>query len=219
MELLHHLKVKVHPRVAQRGLARAHPTTRAPSPQSSPVRTATRASRASSSSAEDGRLAGSFSRHIIRMASSSPGMGSSETSDGGTGGVCSVVQQHLRRRVRLKEQLSGERPVGGARRANRDRPGHRCGSPEISSGAMNAGVPCRIPCTRQHRRVLARLILDDPEVQHLQVVVLGSEPRDEQVRRLDVAMHEPVLVRLGERPARLAQEHRSPVRRVAVRSA
>ena len=73
---------------------------------------------------------------------------------------------------------------------------------------MNAGVPCRMPWRVSDRRFLPWLILDDPEVQHLQVVVLGSEPRDEQVRRFDVTVHEPVLVRFSERSARLAQEHR-----------
>ena len=39
------------------------------------------------------------------------------------------------------------------------------------------------------------------------MVVFGAQPRHEQVCRLDVAMHEPTLMRLSERPARLAQEH------------
>ena len=64
---------------------------------------------------------------------------------------------------------------------------------------------------REDRRVLPGLILDDAEVQHLQIVVLGSEPRDEQIRRLDVTVHQPVLVRFSERPARLAQEHDDPL--------
>ena len=72
---------------------------------------------------------------------------------------------------------------------------------------MNAGVPCRMPCAESIVASCPGLILDDAEIQHLQVVVLEPEARDEEVGGLDVAVHEPVLVRFGERPARLAQQH------------
>ena len=78
-------------------------------------------------------------------------------------------------------------------------------------GRHERGSALQNPLTREDRRVLPWLILDDPEVQHLQIVVLGSEPRDEQVGGLDITVHEPVLMRFGERPARLAQEHRDPL--------
>src|SRR5437870_12243961 len=48
----------------------------------------TRASWASSSRADETRLAGSFSRHAIRIDSSCLGIGSSDTCEGGTGLVC-----------------------------------------------------------------------------------------------------------------------------------
>ena len=78
---------------------------------------------------------------------------------------------------------------------------------EDQLGRHERGRALRDPLTRQHRRFLPRLVLDNPEIQHLHVVVLGTEPGHEEVRGLDVPMHQPVVVRLGERSARLAQEH------------
>src|SRR5438093_12474385 len=56
------------------------------------------------------------------------------------------------------------------------------------------------------------LIFHDPEVEHLQEIVLGSQPGDEEVGRLDVTMHESVLMRLGERSTRLPQKHDHAIR-------
>ena len=83
---------------------------------------------------------------------------------------------------------------------------------------MNAGVPWSRPgdvsSVAPVRPYLVGLILHDPEVEHFQVVVLGAQPADEEIRGLDVAVHEAVLVRLGKRPARLAEEHDHPLRRL-----
>ena len=74
------------------------------------------------------------------------------------------------------------------------------------------GVPCRNPCADSNvDSCPAGPIFDDAEIQHLQIVVLVSETGDEEVGRLDVAMHKAVFVRLGERTARLAQEHDDPL--------
>ena len=150
----------------------------------------------------------------MRSFSNAGGIGSSETCDGGSGTVLQVMHEHLRRRARLKEELAGQRPVGDARQRIEVRPavddalsGHQLGRHEGGRALQEA-------LGREHRGFLLRPILDDPEIQHLQVVAFEPEPRDEEVRGLDVAVHEPVLVRFGERPAGLAEEHDHPLRRL-----
>ena len=80
---------------------------------------------------------------------------------------------------------------------------------------MNAGVPWTA-----FSRVSAGLGLGgvadgshDPEVQHLHEVVLLAVPAQEDVRRLDVAMHQAVRLGFGERVADLSQHVDGPLRR------
>ena len=85
----------------------------------------TRASSDSSSSAEDGRFAGSFSRHFIRIASSCFGIGSSDLCDGGSGRVWAWCRSICAGVFAWNSSLPGERPVRRYTPANRDRPGRR----------------------------------------------------------------------------------------------
>ncbi len=63
------------------------------------------------------------------------------------------------------------------------------------------------------RAFRARIEFDQAEVEHLGKIERRSRPADHHVRRLDVAMHQPVAVRVLERGADLAQEVDHPLRR------
>ena len=77
----------------------------------------------------------------MRIVSNSFGMGSSEICEGGTGGVCDMMQEHLQRGARLEDELSRHGPVRGARKrieiraavnltfARHDLRRHECGCP------------------------------------------------------------------------------------------
>ena len=54
---------------------------------------------------------------------------------------------------------------------------------------------------------------DQPEVEHLDEIVGGPGPADDQVRRLDVAVHQAVAVGVLQRRAGLAQQVHDPLRR------
>src|SRR5678815_5701009 len=66
---------------------------------------------------------------------------------------------------------------------------------------------------RQHRACLAGSgVLDEPEIEHFHEVIVRSEPADEDVRRLDVAVDQATAVRLAERVIDLPQQVDSPRR-------
>ena len=56
------------------------------------------------------------------------------------------------------------------------------------------------------RRILIVRRLYEPEVEHFHVVHRHAHPARDQVRRLDVAVHEPAIVRFSERQANLLEE-------------
>ena len=92
----------------------------------------------------------------MRIVSSSAGMGSSETSDGGTGVRLRVMQQHLRRRARLENELPGQRPVGGARQRIEIGPAVDRGLAEHQFGRHERRRALQDALRREHRRFRAR---------------------------------------------------------------
>ena len=77
------------------------------------------------------------------------------------------------------------------------------------SGAMNAGVPGRQLGRGGHDGVSidsACVELHQPEVEHLDEVVVEAHPADVDVGGLDVAVDQSPRVRVGERVADLPQQ-------------
>ena len=111
------------------------------------------------------------------------------------------MHEHLRRGGGIEEELPGECPV------RRAREGIEIGTPvDAALGEhLFRRHECRRarqqPLPRQQRRLVpgSRLVLDDAEIQHFQVVVLESEPGHEQVGRFDIPMHQAVFVHMRER--------------------
>ena len=62
---------------------------------------------------------------------------------------------------------------------------------------MKSGVPAISPSPVSIVPGAAVDVLDQPEVEHLDEVVVGTEAAHEDVRRLDVAVEEPARVRLA----------------------
>ena len=78
-------------------------------------------------------------------------------------------------------------------RTSRDRSDRRCrGSPDACSGDMYAGVPTVLPRCRE---ALLGIVGRRAEVEHLEERGPARDAREEQVVGLDVAMHDPVVVR------------------------
>ena len=126
-----------------------------------------------------------------------------------------MMREHFERRSPLKDPLAGHEPVGDASErvdvgARVDRPvAARLFRRQVARRAANRAFDGEI----QLGRVTRSDRLDQAEVEHLDEVHFPSVTADVDVRRLDVAVHEPGLMSLGQRRARLvepSQRHATP---------
>ncbi len=127
-----------------------------------------------------------------------------------------ALRRRLRRMVQMRHEHVDERPVAG----KRSRPGH--GLVEHDAGGVDVGARVELlaadllrahvigraadGAARGQVRVALAAQLGDAEVEHLDVLFAGAQRLDEDVLRLEVAVHDAGGVRLIERRQRLAEQ-------------
>jgi hypothetical protein len=185
-----------------RSSSRRSPPVRAGTPASS---SATAASASANASPDGQRSSGSFARQRSIAAARPAGTSGARVRSGAAASVACLTSTAGDRRA-LERVLAGEQPVADdAERVQVAATVER--APEDLLGAHERRGPDHVVVAGQPRRLgLER----DPEVgdQHA-----ARRALDEDVLRLDVAVHDPVRVRVGQRPRGLAEQPHDLTRR------